>query len=356
MTKTTTTALAAARSRSRHPNGGRARQPAASSATLSLLVLLAAATAATLVDAHGYLSTPKSRNMIARERNEYYCPQCGQGQGGEPGVCGDPYQDWSASDFDTRFYGVQATYTQGSVVSLTATITANHGGRISYSVCPRPKEQLTRANLADALACFNAPENFLTRAGDDAGIDAGKRFQYLLPGQSVVTSSWKLPAGVNCEAGCVLRFYWTAYQTCAMPCLDSSIDIARQCGRKITQLDASGQPLAPACTTDCCKDPSPTERFANCADIVITASGSTVPPPSSSSPSPAPVASPSPAPAPPAPVPMPAPPPSSTTGCTDATCFCHNKADGLYSNPFDATCASYIQCWNAGTSSAVKQW
>jgi chitinase len=87
------------------------------------------------------------------------------------------------------------------------------------------------------------------------------------------------------------------------------------------------------------------------------------PPPAAASPSPAP-ASPSPSPSPvvpsptpspsPAPVaPSPSPSPAPSTGCTTTT-FCAGKADGLYANPCDAQCATYVQCWNAGRSSAVK--
>lgn len=272
-------------------------------------------------------------------------------------MCGDPYQDWSASDFDARYYGVQATWAEGGVVALTTTLTANHGGRMQFSVCPRPRDALTRADLASALACFDDPAHALTRAD---GPSAGKRFQYLLSGQAEVTTNWRLPPGVSCEAGCVLRWYWAAYQTCALPCVDPSVDVPEQCGRKMLQLDAAtGAPLAPACSSECCRDPSPTERFANCADVVILPAGgspSPGPAPSSSPPPGAPSPSPSPPPPPLSPVPMPPAPPPSANGCESAACFCGGKADGLYVNPFDATCGSYIQCWNGGASSAVQQW
>ena len=107
-------------------------------------------------------------------------------------MCGDPYQDANTT-FYSKYYGIQgalacgsarsrpsasssrgseththttthttkktkktATFTTGSVVSLTPTITANHGGRMAYSVCPLPRDQATPA-------CFDTPSNFLTR-------------------------------------------------------------------------------------------------------------------------------------------------------------------------------------------------
>lgn len=46
-----------------------------------------------------------------------------------------------------------ATYTQGGVISLSVILTANHGGKFSFRVCPRS------SSLDEA--CFGS--NFLTR-------------------------------------------------------------------------------------------------------------------------------------------------------------------------------------------------
>jgi hypothetical protein len=46
-----------------------------------------------------------------------------------------------------------ATYTQGAVVTLNAFLTANHGGKFSFRVCPRS------SSLDEA--CFGS--NYLTR-------------------------------------------------------------------------------------------------------------------------------------------------------------------------------------------------
>jgi hypothetical protein len=65
---------------------------------------------------HGYLSIPKTRSLVSYERNEgiTYCPQCGQGDGGVPGICGDNFQS-QTTDFAARFYGYTANYTSGQV-------------------------------------------------------------------------------------------------------------------------------------------------------------------------------------------------------------------------------------------------
>jgi hypothetical protein len=52
-----------------------------------------------------------------------------------------------------RTHFAAATYTQGAVISLNAFLTANHGGKFSFRVCPRS------SNLDEA--CFGT--NFLTR-------------------------------------------------------------------------------------------------------------------------------------------------------------------------------------------------
>lgn len=43
---------------------------------------------------------------------------------------------------------------------------------------------------------------------------------------------------------------------------------------------------------------------------------------------------------------------SATPSCV--TAFCAGKADGLYANPYDAACASYIQCYNSGTAGVYQ--
>ena len=50
----------------------------------------------------------------------------------------------------------KGTFTAGAVVPLTVTITANHGGRMAFSVCPLSRDAATQA-------CFDQPGNYLTR-------------------------------------------------------------------------------------------------------------------------------------------------------------------------------------------------
>ena len=50
---------------------------------------------------------------------------------------------------------------------------------------------------------------------------------------------------------------------------------------------------------------------------------------------------------------------ATTSPCTSATpacitSFCSGKPDSLYANPWDAACASYIQCYNGGAAGALQ--
>jgi hypothetical protein len=108
---------------------------------------------ATTVTAHGYLRTPKARNVVVfndgRQTN-------GNSKGHKPypslanvsnGPCGDPFQDQETS-FANEPGPIQATYSMGSTIDLVVDVTANHGGFFEYRVCPR------RSGLTNE--CFEA--------------------------------------------------------------------------------------------------------------------------------------------------------------------------------------------------------
>lgn len=73
------------------------------------------------------------------------------------GVCGDPFQHYSASNFASlASLPIQATYTQGQEITVEWIMAANHGGRIGLKVCPSGRTGLTQA-------CFDIPGNQLQR-------------------------------------------------------------------------------------------------------------------------------------------------------------------------------------------------
>lgn len=134
-----------------------------------------------------------------------YNPSTGNGIGwgsaptwAGPGVCGDPYQGM-ASAFAANPTAIQVTYTAGQTINLEVRLNVNHGGRFGFKLCNR------RTGIDQA--CFN--QYPLVRA------DNGKRFYYILTGSfneksatspRVFNLSYKLPAGVVCDGGCVLQW------------------------------------------------------------------------------------------------------------------------------------------------------
>jgi hypothetical protein len=96
----------------------------------------------TPVNAHGFLRTPKPRNVAffndGRQTN-------GNSKGYKPypslanvnnGPCGDPFQDLS-TNFVNQPGEIQANYTMGATIDLVVDVTANHGGFFEYRLCPR---------------------------------------------------------------------------------------------------------------------------------------------------------------------------------------------------------------------------
>jgi hypothetical protein len=77
-------------------------------------------------------------------------PQCGQGNGGNPGICGDTFQA-ETTDFASRYYGIQATYTAGQAIDVAFNFTANHAGRVSLRICPLPRDQVRGVPAAHLL-------------------------------------------------------------------------------------------------------------------------------------------------------------------------------------------------------------
>ena len=97
---------------------------------------------------HGYLRVPKSRNWVEQERTFFGCPHCGNGAGAAPGPCGDNFQGGANLNFIGRPFESQTTYERGSVQTFTVHLTANHGGKFWFNLCPRT------SNLDQA--CFDA--------------------------------------------------------------------------------------------------------------------------------------------------------------------------------------------------------
>ena len=99
---------------------------------------------------HGYLSSPRSRNLLAYEETVWWpltendpapetCPQC-LNKGGTVAACGlvgDRNYDTPKNALGGTMPNLpQATYTQGQDIVVNVTLTAHHRGHFVFSACP----------------------------------------------------------------------------------------------------------------------------------------------------------------------------------------------------------------------------
>lgn len=213
---------------------------------------------------HGMMTEPRARNVV---HNSNYCPHC-LAAGGPwvtygsdrkwpnalHGVCGDPHtgplDHEAGGKFATKI--ITGTYVQGQTVTLRVKITAPHGGRFSFGVCPLPEDADAAAERkATTQACFDA--NPLTNAQD------GSRYWWFGKKPSAeYTMDFKLPAGVSCKR-CALQWHYETGNSCTIP----------------------GTPqqhvLSPSMVA--CNQVGVMEEFWNCADVSIQGGGGKAPPP-----------------------------------------------------------------------------
>ncbi|PSC67430.1 chitin binding domain-containing [Micractinium conductrix] len=227
---------------------------------LPALAMLAVALASALprAAAHGFIAEPKSRNYV---RNWQYCPHCVSAGGSWP-VSGEGRLTWpmydapvcGAADLSDAGAPVQS-YARGGVIDITIFITAQHGGRHEFHLCPSPhvskgclkEHQLERVD-------GEGPDSWTPASGGPA---PGGRWKHdILASQGGDSYTWRyrLPAGVSCDR-CVLQWRWTTANSCRVPGAPSWV---------------GSDPGMLSCT-----EPGPyPEQFFNCADIRIGTHGS----------------------------------------------------------------------------------
>lgn len=213
---------------------------------------------------HGFLAEPKARNVV---HNSNYCPHClaagGPGvtyAGGRTwpnskhGVCGDP----AAGPLDHEAGGkfatkkITGTYKRGQVVTLRVKLTAPHGGRFSFGVCPVPDGASAAAERkAVTQKCLNS--NRLTNT------ENGTPYWWLgKKGAGEYTMTFRLPAALVCKR-CVLQWHYETGNSCTIPGTPA------------------GQAMSPNMVS--CKGSAVMEEFWNCADISIVDGGPRQPTP-----------------------------------------------------------------------------
>lgn len=232
-------------------------------ATLGL-GLLALASQTLGVASHGFMSEPASRNA---QRNSNYCPHCfnagGPGktyEGGatwpnsKHGVCGDPHdlpKDHEAGGKFATPPRIAAVYSQGQIITIRVKITAPHGGRFSFGLCPVPPGASPEQERAVVTQkCFDATKLVNT--------DDGSKFWWFgKRGVGEYTMQFRLPDKITCDR-CVLQWHYVTGNSCNIP------------GTPEQHVMSAGMVS--------CQGSSVPEEFWNCADVRILPKGSKIPP------------------------------------------------------------------------------
>lgn len=205
---------------------------------------------------HGLMTIPPPRSLINTAED---CPHC-KNEGGPYVVSVGGARTWPNGVHGQCGGGIYeksgrsvATYKQGGTIDISFFITAQHGGRHAFRLCPEdtPTEK-----------CFS--EYTLERAdgkgkylwvgnGGGAG-DGGSYAKSTWRGfiGENYTIKYRLPDDLACER-CTLQWWWTTSNSCQIP----------------------HAPAWMATTMSSCYDYYP-EEFWNCADIAITGDGSGV--------------------------------------------------------------------------------
>lgn len=205
----------------------------------------------TIVLGHGRLIDPASRNSAWRygfntprhdTDNELNCGGFSvqwDTNNGKCGVCGDPYHFKPGEALYTHpgTYAtgtITKTYTEGQEIKVLVEVTSNHQGHFTFSLGKIGKPPITQEKLTYVLKQPN---------GDTKWKINSKR-------NKVFEIKLKLPTGLTCDH-CVIQWWWR---------------VANSWG-----CDGPG---------NCGMGKGEQETFVNCADIRITKSDGSVPPPS----------------------------------------------------------------------------
>ena len=301
---------------------------------------------------HGYLKSPKARNVVA---NSDYCPQCLAAGGpssvssganwpnGKHGVCGDPYSQPQPRNHEAggKYYGggaSQATYTEGQVIDINVYLTAYHKGDFTFRICKIDGVTVEDESRQLDDACLD--EHVLKQADVPGAQRPGEARYFIGPS----SNNWdyklryQLPKGLTCDgktSRCVMQWWWVTGNSCDPPNTPAEY----------------GTPSLGVCGTGAYP-----EEFWNCADITILPSGAFSG--SKRSPKPLPLPSP-PAKASPSPSPKPKSPelqstkPAPIASPGEGKSFCRSLKKrkmpyGYYADR-SSGCFRYYRCESSGS-------
>ena len=210
---------------------------------MAALLLFLAASSMTIRPAsgHGYVNSPRSRNIVAHldgvdytsnptpstPMKDYDPMSINRG-----GLCGvNPFTPFNSThninySFPPNYSGgfmpenIQATYAESSIIELEAVFTAHHYGHITYKACP-----LAEHGLAPTQACFDAHP--LTLVEDVSGglpLDPNYPERAYLPppdgmetggtpSGKVMRQRYRLPPGLNGDL-VLIQFHYITANTC----------------------------------------------------------------------------------------------------------------------------------------------
>jgi hypothetical protein len=144
--------------------------------SVAVIAAMAVLQLSSFADAHGYLSVPRSRNLVARQNNQFYAepdlitrnpsglenyqdllfpemnPGAHEGEGIVNNPCGT-FPDMNLGEINfgennrPTWYGeVQARYQPGDTIEVEWVLTVQHYGRYSFRICPYIGDTATAAD------------------------------------------------------------------------------------------------------------------------------------------------------------------------------------------------------------------
>jgi len=151
-----------------------------------------------VVDGHGYLQTPRTRNRVAAEEGSdnggegmdgkpllEYCAHC-LNRKAENQLCGGNYDDWLDVNGNPMPWVSQETYIEGQEFEIDGTLTTNHAGHMEIYLCNMGRGSTTeclRANPAVFVSdpIYDGPKDPTYPERAYFSNDADYRFIYKIP-------------------------------------------------------------------------------------------------------------------------------------------------------------------------------
>jgi len=248
--------------------------------TAAILLILPSSS---LVNGHGYMYSPRSRNWIAYEDGTdswspngsagtpvaEYCYHCLNSKAADE-VCGRTqtanYDEWLDINGDPIPWNSQETYIEGQIISVKSYLNAHHKGHMDLMLCPdgeNPTQECFEANPVEFVedAKHGAPKdvNYPERGYYASGVQDFE-FKYKLPmgitGDRILMQ-WRYVTGNSCIAPGYLDYPWpnqswlgADHRPCSYP-LDPTGDRCTGCPEQfwncaeVTIQPNNGQPTPP---------------------------------------------------------------------------------------------------------------